>query len=89
VEIIGAGPRAMERRDAIMETFARAIDEQNRDAHKRYGAPRLKSPEDAYAMVGAISELASRQLRLGRPADVRELMPVIERLILGLLQQSR
>src|SRR5258707_1642592 len=32
VEIIGAGPRAMERRDAIMETFAQAIDEENKRA---------------------------------------------------------
>jgi AcrR family transcriptional regulator len=89
VEIIGAGPTAMERRDAIMEAFARVIDEENRHAHERFGAPRLKSLEDAYALVGAISELASRQVRLGRPADVRDLEPVIERLILGLLKHSR
>ena len=89
VEIIGAGPRAMERRDAIMEAFARAIDDENRRAHERFGAPRLKSLDDAFALVGAIAELASRQVRLGRPADVHELEPVIERLILGLLEQSR
>jgi AcrR family transcriptional regulator len=87
VEIIGAGPRAMERRDAIMQAFASVIDEENRRAHERYGTPRLKSPDDA--LVGAIAELASRQLRLGRPASIRDLEPVIERLILGLLQQSR
>jgi AcrR family transcriptional regulator len=89
VEIIGAGPRAMERRDAIMQAFAAAIDEENRRAHERFGAPRLKSIEDAYALVGAISELASRQVRLKRPANVHELEPVIERLILGVLSQSR
>ena len=88
VEIIGAGPRAMERRDAIMETFARVIDEENRRAHERRGAPRLKSLDDAYALVGAITELASRQLRLGRPAEIRDLEPVIERLILGVLSQA-
>jgi AcrR family transcriptional regulator len=89
VEIIGAGPRAMERRDAILEGFAQVIDEENRRAHERFGTPRLRSIDDAYGLVGAIVELASRQLRLGRPADIHELEPVIERLILGLLEQSR
>ena len=89
VEIIGAGPRAMERRDAILEGFAKLIDEENRTAHERWGVPRLKSFEDAYALVGAIAELASRHLRHGRPADVHELEPVLERLIVGLLEASR
>ena len=87
-EIIGAGPSAVERRDAVMEAFARTIDEENRHAHENFGSPRLQSFEDAYAIVGAISELASRHVRRGEPADVRELEPVFERLILGLLQQS-
>jgi AcrR family transcriptional regulator len=89
VEIIGAGPRAMERRDAILEGFAQLIDLENQTAHERWGVPRLKSFEDAYALVGAIAELASRHLRHGRPADVHELEPVLERLIFGLLDQSR
>jgi len=55
----------------------------------RWGVPRLKSLEDAYALVGAIAELASRHLRHGRPADVHELEPVLERLIVGLLESSR
>jgi AcrR family transcriptional regulator len=88
-EIIGAGPRAVERRDAVMEAFARTIDQENRHAHEHFGTPRLQSFEDAYAIVGAISELASRHVRLGQPADVHDLEPVFERLILGLLQQSR
>ena len=88
VEIIGAGPRAMERRDAIINAFAQAMDEENRRAHEHFGTPRFKSPHDPVALVGAISELASRQLRLHEPKDVRELEPVIERLILGVLSQS-
>ena len=40
---------------------------------------------DAFAVVGAIAELASRQMRLGDPADLRELEPVIDRLLTGLL----
>jgi AcrR family transcriptional regulator len=89
VEIIGAGPRAIERRDAIVEQFATLVDDENRRTHERFGTPRLKSPEDAVALVGAIIELASRHVRLGRPADARELEPAIERLILGLLAASR
>ena len=89
VEIIGAGPRATERRDRIVQDFAALIEEQNRIGHEQYGAPRLKSPDDAYAIVGAIIELASRQLRTGHPEDPRELMPVIERLITGVLLASQ
>jgi len=89
VEIIGAGPRAAERRDAILERFADWVDAENRRAHELHGAPRLRSADDAFALVGAIVELASRQVRLGRPADIHDLEPVIERLILGLLDRSR
>ena len=46
---------------------------------------RLASPHDAFAIVGAIVELASRQLRTKDPEDIRELEPVLERLILGLV----
>jgi len=88
VEIIGAGPRAIERRDAIVEQFARLVDEENKATHERFGTPRLKSFEDAVALVGAMVELASRHVRLGSPADARDLEPSIERLILGLLAAS-
>ena len=46
---------------------------------------RLASPHDAFAIVGAIVELASRQLRTKEPEDIRELEPVIGRLVLGLV----
>ena len=42
-------------------------------------------PTEATARQGAVAELASRQIRVGMPADIRELEPVVERLILGLL----
>jgi AcrR family transcriptional regulator len=84
VEIIGAGPRAMERRDQAMQAFADFIDNENAMAHERFGVPRLKSPDDAYGIVGAAVELASRQLRHGR--DPLELEPVIERFIAGVLR---
>jgi AcrR family transcriptional regulator len=88
VEIIGAGPRAAERRDSIMTAFSQVVDAENARAAKRHGWPRFASPDDAFAIVGAIVELASRQIRLGVPADVRALEPVIERLIIGIAAQS-
>jgi AcrR family transcriptional regulator len=88
VEIIGAGPRATERRDAILEAFADAIYVNNLKVAPRYGAPRFASRDDAFACVGAIVELASRQLRTGTPGDIRELEPIIDRLMLGILDQA-
>ena len=88
VEIIGAGPRATARRDAVLEDFARLIDAQNAVAHERFGAARLASLDDAFAIVGAIVELTSRQLRHGRPATMRELEPVIVRVVLGVVDQG-
>jgi AcrR family transcriptional regulator len=85
VEIIGAGPRAAERRDAILDLFAEGLLRDNARMADRIGAPRFASKDDAFAIVGAIVELVSRQLRTGVPADVRQLEPVIERLIFGLL----
>jgi AcrR family transcriptional regulator len=88
VEIIGAGPRATERRDAILEAFTDAIYRDNERTAPRYGAARFATRDDAFACVGAIVELASRQLRTRKPGDIRELEPVIERLMLGILQPA-
>jgi AcrR family transcriptional regulator len=88
VEIIGAGPAAMERRDEIIASFAQVLDREN-EAHAQEGVlPRFASPHDAFAIVGAIVELASRQLRLGEPAHPLDLQPVIERFAFGLLGQA-
>ena len=88
VEIIGAGPRAAERRDAVLQAFADLIDSQNSIAHERFTARRFASPDDAFAIVGAIVELASRQLSHGRPKRIADLEPVIERLVNGVLDQG-
>jgi len=85
VEIIGAGPPAMERRDAALARVADYIDEANKADAEAGNVQRLASPLDAFAIVGAIVELASRQLRTQDPKDPRELEPVLERLILGLV----
>jgi AcrR family transcriptional regulator len=88
VEIIGAGPDAARRRDQIVQQFADLLDADNAEAARRGLIARFSSPYDAFAVVGAITELVSRQVRLGEPADVLELAPVIDRLISGLLAPS-
>jgi AcrR family transcriptional regulator len=85
VEIIGAGPRAIERRDKVLAAFAAYIDHRNAEDAAAGLVPRLASPDDAFAIVGAVVELASRQIRNREPADVRDLTPVVERLITGML----
>jgi len=89
VEIIGAGPRAARRRDAILDAFADGLLRDNRRAAPRFGAPTFASREEAFACIGGIVELASRQLRTGTPEDIRELEPVMTRLILGMLSYER
>ncbi len=85
VEIIGAGPRAAQRRDQIIQAFADLLDSQNAAAAERGMIARFASPYDAFAIVGAVTELVSRQVRLHEPADVLELAPVIDRLFAGFL----
>jgi hypothetical protein len=56
---------------------------------ERFGNPRFASKDDAFAIIGAIVELVSRQLRSGVPARLQDLEPVIARLIFGLLRAPR
>jgi AcrR family transcriptional regulator len=88
VDVIGVGPVGAAKRDEMLQAFGDFLDEENRLAHESYGAPRFSSPDDAYAIVGAIMELASRQLRTGEPAEMSDLEPVIERVVAGVLQQG-
>ena len=85
VEIIGAGPRAAQRRDEVLSEIAAYIEERNAADADAGTAPRLASSCDAYAVVGATLELASRQIRTGEPEDIMDLEPVIERLLRGVL----
>jgi hypothetical protein len=55
----------------------------------KFGNPRFASKDDAFAIIGAIVELVSRQLRSGVPARLADLEPVILRLIIGLLYAPR
>src|ERR1700739_2252332 len=85
VEIIGAGPRAAQRRDQILQAFADVLDAENAAGARRGLIDRFHSPHDAFAIVGAIAELVSRQVRLGVPDHILDLAPVIDRLIFGLI----
>jgi AcrR family transcriptional regulator len=88
VSILGAGPRAAERRDAILETFAETIFRDNARFAPRYGAPTFATRDDAFAIVGAVTELVARHLRAGEGDRVLELEPVISRLVLGTLDRA-
>jgi AcrR family transcriptional regulator len=85
VEIVGAGPRATQSRDRILQVFAEMIDRENERAAALGQVARLRSPHDAMAVAGAAVELVSRQVRLGVPARMLDLQPVLERLLFGLL----
>jgi AcrR family transcriptional regulator len=89
VEIIGAGPRAAQRRDQILLAFAGVVDAENAAAARRGLMGRFSSPHDSFAVVGAVTELVSRQVRLGVPEHMLDLAPVIDRLIFGLLDDPR
>jgi hypothetical protein len=78
----------MERRDAVLDAFAQALHRDNARVAPRFGAPTFASPDDAFAVIGAIVELVSRQVRTGHPEDIRELEPVLMRVLLGVLAQS-
>lgn len=88
VEIVGAGPTAMAERDRGMQLFAAILDGENAAAARRGLSPRFASPYDSYAIVGGITELVSRHVRLREPENVFELEPVIDRLIGGVLARG-
>ncbi len=86
VEIIGAGPRAVARRDAVMDLFAHLLHRDNAQVAPRFDHPTFASRDDAFACVGAMFELISRQLRTGRL--IRDVAPTLERVVHGVLQQA-
>jgi AcrR family transcriptional regulator len=88
VDVIGVGPVGAAKRDEMLQAFGDFLVEENLRAHESYGAPRFASPDDAYAIVGAIMELASRQLRTGNPERMEDLEPIIERVVAGVLEQG-
>ena len=88
VEVMGAGPRALERRDHALEVMAQSMYEDAQRGTRDRGEPSFATVDDAYACVGAIFELTSRQLRRGLPPRMSDLEPIVERLVLGVVSQS-
>jgi AcrR family transcriptional regulator len=88
VEIMAAGPKGLAKRDYSMQMFADLLDAENASAAELGFGPRFSSPHDAFAIVGAVTELVSRHVRRGEPKDVLELAPVIDRLVGGVLARG-
>lgn len=84
--IIEAGPKAAERRDQLLQHFTDLIYYDNHAAAERFGAPKFRSEEDAYAVVGSFVEVVLRRLRRGE--EVRGVEPVLERLYFGMLDRQ-
>lgn len=89
VETVGAGPRTVEQRDAVLQAYADWLYDDNARNAARYQTPTFVSRDDAFGVIGAIFELVSRQLRTGRPERPQDLVPVIERTVIGALSVPR
>ena len=84
VEVIGAGPRARERRDEVLDGFTEVLLQDNAANAPRYDAGRFTSREDVFAAVGALTEVAGRLSRTG--GDVEQYADSLTRLVTGLLR---
>jgi AcrR family transcriptional regulator len=86
IEVLAAGPRALERRGDVHARFAELL----KTLHESYRAdhpdeiPSL--PEEVFtATVGAVDELVSDRVRKGRTTELLELEPVISYLQIAFL----
>jgi AcrR family transcriptional regulator len=77
VEVLAAGPRALERRAEVHRRFAELS--RNLHAQARRDHPELPELPDGVfdAMVGAINELVFELVRQGRSAELPSLEPTI------------
>jgi AcrR family transcriptional regulator len=85
VEIIGAGPAAVARRDAMLDELAAWLHRDNAKAAAREGAPAFPTQADALAVVGGSAELLARWVRTGAP-EQEVLEEVTGRMLLGALR---
>lgn len=86
IEVLAAGPRALERRAEVHARFARLL----KALHESYRADHPEEipelPDEVFtAVVGAVDELVSDRVRKGRTADLLELEPVISYLQIAFL----
>jgi AcrR family transcriptional regulator len=72
VEALAAGPKAIERRNAILSTLSQLIDE---TAAAELPQARRPSPIIAETLVGGISEIVYSRVLAGRHAELPDLLP--------------
>jgi AcrR family transcriptional regulator len=86
IEVLAAGPRALERRAEVHARFAELL----KALHESYRADHPdeipKLPDEVFtAVVGAVDELVSDRVRKGRTGELLELEPVISYLQIAFL----
>ena len=85
IEVVGAGPAAVERREAVHDRFASMLRETLDTARARM-AELPEPPDEVYlAAVGATDAVVSRLVAQGRTAELPALEDVILRIQLALL----
>lgn len=86
VEGVNGGPRAVERRDAMIAAFAEVMfQETEQGALRDGGGARFVTVDDAVGVVGAVVELTARHLRSGQPKTITEVQQIVERILFGVL----
>jgi AcrR family transcriptional regulator len=85
VEVLAAGPAALERRVTTMKRFARFVETVREDVPGEAAAPSLA----AEAAVGGIAEILYSRLLEGQAEELPELTDAIMRSQLGLLMRRR
>jgi AcrR family transcriptional regulator len=85
IEILAAGPRALDRRADVHARFAQLL--RTLHEHQRQVAPELPElPDEVFAAtVGAVHELVTERVRQGRTDELPELVPVISYLQIAFL----
>lgn len=69
LELAAAGPRGVEARDEYLDGFAALM----KDIDCRYGSGRPRPDTHYLALVGGITELVGREVRVGTPATLPQL----------------
>ncbi|HEX8856127.1 MAG TPA: hypothetical protein VF752_11045, partial [Thermoleophilaceae bacterium] len=85
IEVLAAGPAALERRAEVHRRFAdrvRALTARAREQHPELPEP---PPEVFSAIVGAVHELTWERVRLGQFDKLVELEPVISYIEIALV----
>ncbi|HYF24422.1 MAG TPA: TetR/AcrR family transcriptional regulator [Baekduia sp.] len=85
VEVLGAGPAALERRAAIHDRWARLLLALHDAARAQDPALPAVSLDVARAAIGAVNELGSEALRLGATDRLRDLAPLAASIHFALL----